>query len=253
MSQVQANATTTAPLAGQSQPEPPEPQPTAKVASFTLVDGLFCFFMGVVFCLVFWLGIFTREEALKTEATKQNGEALAAWLKAASDARFKPGYVYTACAGGSDTAAPAEPPAPALTVPAVAATAPASAAADQGTHAVTEVVPLPAPAPAQTAKVVAKPTWGACLDELLAKTELKQLRNPFMGQMPKFVTECSSSDRSVVGAIDLDKITPTPPGSAVPTVKSDLVRADAISEKIKIAITVCDKGGYPIKIEEIDF
>lgn len=214
MSQDQANAAMTAPLAGQGQPEPPEPQPAAQTASFTFVDGLFCLFMVVVFCLVCWLGVFTRAEALKTEATKQNGEALAAWLKAASDPRFKPGYVYAACAGVSESAAPAEAAAPAL---------------------------------------AAKPTWGACVDELLTKTELKNMRNPFLGQMPKFVTECSSSDRSAIGAIHLDKIIATPAGSAVATVKSDLVRTDAISEKIKIAITVCDKGGYPIKIDEIDF
>ena len=214
MSQDQANAAMTAPLAGQGQPEPPEPQPAAQTASFTLVDGLFCLFMVVVFCLVCWLGVFTREEALKTEATKRNGEALAAWLKAASDARFKPGYVYAACAGVSESAAPAEAAAPAL---------------------------------------AAKPTWGACVDELLTKTELKNMRNPFLGQMPKFVTECSASDRSVIGAIRLDKIIATPAGSAVATVKSELVRTDAIAEKIKIAITVCDKGSYPIKIDEIDF
>ena len=214
MSQDQANAAMTAPLAGQGQPEPPEPQPAAQVASFTFVDGLFCLFMVVVFCLVCWLGVFTREEALKTEATKRNGEALAAWLKAASDARFKPGYVYAACAGVSESAAPAEAAAPAL---------------------------------------AAKSTWGACVDELLTKTELKNMRNPFLGQMPKFVTECSASDRSVIGAIRLDKIIATPAGSAVATVKSELVRTDAIAEKIKIAVTVCDKGGYPIKIDEIDF
>ena len=214
MSQDQANAAMTAPLAGQGQPEPPEPQPAAQVASFTFVDGLFCLFMVVVFCLVCWLGVFTREEALKTEATKRNGEALAAWLKAASDARFKPGYVYAACAGVGDSAAPAEAAAPAL---------------------------------------AAKPTWGACVDELLTKTELKNMRNPFLGQMPKFVTECTASDRSVIGAIRLDKIIATPAGSAVATVKSELVRTDAIAEKIKIAVTVCDKGGYPIKIDEIDF
>ena len=214
MSQDQANAAMTAPLAGQGQPEPPEPQPAAQTASFTFVDGLFCLFMVVVFCLVCWLGVFTREEALKTEATKRNGEALAAWLKAASDARFKPGYVYAACAGVSESAAPAEAAAPAL---------------------------------------AAKSTWGACVDELLTKTELKNMRNPFLGQMPKFVTECSASDRSVIGAIRLDKIIATPAGSAVATVKSELVRTDAIAEKIKIAVTVCDKGGYPIKIDEIDF
>ena len=238
MSQDQANAITTAPLAGQGQPEPPEPQPAAQAASFTFTDGMFCLFMVVVFCLVFWLGVFTREEALKTEATKRNGEALAAWLKTASDARFKPGYVYAACAGLSESAAPAEAAAPAP----VAAAEPAAAAASEAV-----------PAPTQAVKVVAKSTWGACLDELLTKTELKNMRNPFLGQTPKFVTECSASDRSVVGAIDLDKIIATPVGSAVATVKSDLVRTDAISDKIKIAVTICDRGGYPIKIEEIDF
>ncbi len=214
MSQDQANAAMTAPLAGQGQPEPPEPQPAPQTASFTLTDALFCLFMVVVFCLVCWLGVFARAEALKTEATKQNGEALAAWLKAASDARFKPGYVYAACASVGEGAAPAEDAAPAL---------------------------------------AAKPTWGACLDELLTKTELKNMRNPFVGQAPKFVTECKASDRSVAGGIDLDKITATPAGSAVATVKSDLVRTDAIAEKIKIVVTVCDKSGDSIKIEEIDF
>lgn len=204
----------TAPLAGQGQPEPPEPQPAPQTASFTLTDALFCLFMVVVFCLVCWLGVFARAEALKTEATKQNGEALAAWLKAASDARFKPGYVYAACASVGEGAAPAEDAAPAL---------------------------------------AAKSTWGACLDELLTKTELKNMRNPFVGQAPKFVTECKASDRSVAGGIDLDKITATPAGSAVATVKSDLVRTDAIAEKIKIVVTVCDKSGDSIKIEEIDF
>ena len=136
MSQDQANAAMTAPLAGQGQPEPPEPQPAAQTASFTFVDGLFCLFMVVVFCLVCWLGVFTREEALKTEATKRNGEALAAWLKAASDARFKTGYVYAACAGVSESAAPAEAAAPAL---------------------------------------AAKSTWGACVDELLTHSWVRCL------------------------------------------------------------------------------
>jgi hypothetical protein len=249
MSQDQAQAAMTAPLAGQGQPEPPEPQPAAQTASFTFTDGMFCLFMVVVFCLVFWLGVFTREEALKTEATKRNGEALAAWLKTASDARFKPGYVYAACAGVSEGEAPAETAATASPAVALAAAVPASSPAGQGNNAASEAVP----APTQAVKVVAKSTWGACLDELLAKTELKNMRNPFLGQTPKFVTECSASDRSVVGAIDLDKIIATPVGSAVATVKSDLVRTDAISDKIKIAVTICDRGGYPIKIEEIDF
>ena len=231
MSQAPAAASAAPPLAGS--PQPGDPQHQAQGPSFTIADGFFCLFMVFMFGAVCWLGIFTRGEALKTESTKQNGEALVAWLKAASEDRFKPGYQYSACAGQS----------PGETGPSAQAQLP-SVSADAASAA-TASSPPPVPA--------AKATWGGCLEELMTKTELKNLRNPFIGGVPKFVTECSRSDRSLVGAIDLDKIIPTPVGSAVATVKSDLVNGDSISEKIKIAVTVCDRGAYPIKIDEIDF
>ena len=231
MSQAPAAASAAPPLAGS--PQPGDPQNQAQGPSFTIADGFFCLFMAILLVLVCWMGFFTRSEALKTESTKQNGEALVAWLKAASEDRFKPGYQYSACAGQS----------PGETGPSAQAQLP-SVSADAASAA-TASSPPPVPA--------AKATWGGCLEELMAKTELKNLRNPFIGGVPKFVTECSRSDRSLVGAIDLDKIIATPVGSAVATVKSDLVNGDSISEKIKIAVTVCDKGAYPIKIDEIDF
>ena len=231
MSQVPAAASAAPPLAGP--PQPGDPQHQAQGPSFTIADGFFCLFMVFMFGAVCWLGLFTRGEALKTESAKHNGEAWVAWLKAASEDRFKPGYQYSACAGQRPDEAG----------PSVQAQLP-SASADAASAA-TASSPPPAP--------VAKATWGGCLEELMTKTELKNLRNPFIGGVPKFVTECSPADRSVVGAIDLEKIIPTPVGSAVPTVKSDLVKGDSISEKIKIAVTVCDKGAYPIKIDEIDF
>ena len=231
MSQAPAAASAAPPLAGS--PQPGDPQHQAQGPSFTIADGFFCLFMVFMFGAVCWLGLFTRGEALKTESTKQNGEAWVAWLKAASEDRFKPGYQYSACAGLSPDEA--GPGAQAL-VPSASADAASAATASS-----------PPPAPA------AKATWGGCLEELMAKSELKNLRNPFIGGVPKFVTECSPADRSVVGAIDLDKIIPTPVGSAVATVKSDLVNGDLISEKIKIAVTVCDRSADSIKIDEIDF
>ena len=231
MSQAPAAASAAPPLAGS--PQPGDPQHQAQGPSFTIADGFFCLFMVFMFGAVCWLGLFTRGEALKTESAKQNGEAWVAWLKAASEDRFKPGYQYSACAGQS----------PGETGPSVQAQLP-SASADAASAA-TASSPPPAPA--------AKATWGGCLEELMAKSELKNLRNPFIGGVPKFVTECSPADRSVVGAMDLDKIIATPVGSAVATVKSDLVNGDLISEKIKIVVTVCDRSADSIKIDEIDF
>ena len=231
MSQAPAAASAAPPLAGS--PQPGDPQHQAQGPSFTIADGFFCLFMVFMFGAVCWLGLFTRGEALKTESAKQNGEAWVAWLKAASEDRFKPGYQYSACAGQS----------PGETGPSVQAQLP-SASADAASAA-TASSPPPAPA--------AKATWGGCLEELMAKSELKNLRNPFIGGVPKFVSECSPADRSLVGAIDLDKIIPTPVGSAVATVKSDLVNGDLISEKIKIVVTVCDRSADSIKIDEIDF
>ena len=231
MSQAPAAASAVPPLSGSPQPGDPQQQPQGP--SFTIADGFFCLFMVFMFGAVCWLGLFTRGEALKTESTKQNGEAWVAWLKAASEDRFKPGYQYSACAGQSpDEAGPS-------------AQAQLPSASADAASAATASSPPPVAA--------AKATWGGCLEELMTKTELKNLRNPFIGGVPKFVTACSPADRSVVGAIDLEKIIPTPVGSAVPTVKSDLVKGDSISEKIKIAVIVCDKGAYPIKIDEIDF
>ena len=231
MSQAPAAASAAPPLAGS--PQPGDPQHQAQGPSFTIADGFFCLFMAILLGLVCWLGVFTRGEALKTESTKQNGEAWVAWLKAASEDRFKPGYQYSACAGQS----------PGEAGPGTQALVP-SATADAASAA-TASSPPPVPA--------AKATWGGCLEEIMAKSELKNLRNPFIGGVPKFVTECSPADRSVVGAIDLDKIIATPVGSALPTVKSDLVNGDSISEKIKIVVTVCDRSADSIKIAEIDF
>ena len=231
MSQVPAAASAAPPLAGS--PQPGDPQHQAQGPSFTIADGFFCLFMVFMFGAVCWLGLFTRGEALKTESAKQNGEAWVAWLKAASEDRFKPGYQYSACAGQSpDEAGPGTQ----VLVPSASADAASAATASS-----------PPPVPA------AKATWGGCLEEIMAKSELKNLRNPFIGGVPKFVTECSPADRSVVGAIDLDKIIATPVGSAVPTVKSDLIKGDSISEKIKIVVTVCDRSADSIKIAEIDF
>ena len=96
-------------------------------------------------------------------------------------------------------------------------------------------------------------TWGACLAHLMAETELKDLRNPFFGELPQLAPQCAPSDRQIMGAIVLEDLMPTPPGSPVPFVVTPLVESDPIDYKMQIRITVCDKGGYPIKITELEF
>jgi hypothetical protein len=96
-------------------------------------------------------------------------------------------------------------------------------------------------------------TWGACLAYLMAETELKDLRNSFFNELPKLVPQCAPSDRQIMGAIVLEDLMATPPGSPVPFVVTPLVESDPIDYKMQVRITVCDKGGYPVKITELEF
>lgn len=100
---------------------------------------------------------------------------------------------------------------------------------------------------------LAEGTWGACVKYLLSETELKDLVNPFTGNAPPFVAGCNPSDRSLVGGLLLEDLAPTPPGSPVPFVASQLVDEDPIDKKIQVRITICDKGSDAIKIGEVEF
>jgi hypothetical protein len=56
-----------------------------------------------------------------------------------------------------------------------------------------------------------------------------------------------------MGAIVLENLVATPAGSAIPFVISPLTDATAIDTKLLLRMSVCDKGGYVIKISEFDF
>ncbi len=96
--------------------------------------------------------------------------------------------------------------------------------------------------------------WGDCFNEIMESVkELNGLKNAFTGEPVAFIAKCDPKDRGTVGSIVLEKIVPTPPGSAVPAVASQLVEVDAIDTKLALKLTVCDKGGYPIKVDEFEF
>jgi hypothetical protein len=96
--------------------------------------------------------------------------------------------------------------------------------------------------------------WGECFKELTEKVApLSNLTNPFLNVPVHFVAKCDPKDRSTVGGIFLEKLMATPLGSAVPVVASQLVDIDPIDTKLSLKLTVCDKGGYPVKVDEFEF
>ncbi len=107
--------------------------------------------------------------------------------------------------------------------------------------------------PPADAKADTPGTWGVCLAHILANTELKDQVNAFFNKAPHFVAACDPKDRTLMGAILLEDLMPTPPGSATPFVASQLLETDSIDYKMQLRLSVCDKGGYAIKVAEFEF
>jgi hypothetical protein len=96
-------------------------------------------------------------------------------------------------------------------------------------------------------------TWGKCLQALSKQpSSLPILINPFSNSPLEPVAKCNE-DYHLAGFIMLEKLTPTPDGSPVPFTASPLIESDQIDQKMKIRVTVCDRGAYPILIDEVDF
>lgn len=97
-------------------------------------------------------------------------------------------------------------------------------------------------------------TWGEChLWVTGPDGPLRDQINPFDQQPIKLAPKCDFQDRTLVGALVLEKLMPTAPGSAVPFVMTPLVSADPINAAVMVRVTVCDKGAGPIKIGEVEF
>ena len=97
-------------------------------------------------------------------------------------------------------------------------------------------------------------TWGGCYQALVAPgAPLDGLQNPFTNTPQKLTAVCDSKDRSLRGALVMDKLEATPPGSAVPLVSSQLGEDEPILKKLQIKISVCDKFSSPILVGEFQF
>ena len=205
----------------------------------TLADWLFIFLVLGAIYVVVDLGHDAYIEGMKTETTKKNGEEFAAWMTEAGTQRFNADFEHAACMGG-------KPPAPAKAETAPAANPPASGEEAQGAAAA-DTVATEAPA-----EPVAG-TWGACFKYMMTQTAFKDMINPFTEEAPQFVPACVPSDNSLPGMFVIEKLVPTPPGSAVPMINSQLIDTDPIDQKVQVRVSVCDKGSYAIKIAEFEF
>ena len=194
-------------------------QPTPPVSTQpTATDWLFLLSCAVALAVVAWFGKMNYTEANKTETAKRNGEAVVSWMQEATAGRFEADFGVAACAG---TAPPPDGAAP---------------AADKSA----------------TAK--APNTWGGCLEAILMQSNMKALDNPFRdGIALDFAPACNPDDHSLAGNIVIEKITSTPPGSAIPTIISPITPDVVIDQKIQVRVSVCDKGAYAVKVAEFEF
>jgi hypothetical protein len=182
------------------------------------MDWLFLLSCAAALALVAWFGKMNYTEANKTETAKRNGEAVVTWMQEATAGRFEADFGVAACAG---TAPPADS---------------AAAATDK------------------TATAKAPNIWGGCLNAILVQTSMKTLDNPFReGIALDFAPACNPDDRSLAGNIVIEKITTTPPGSAIPTIISPITPDVVIDQKIQVRLSVCDKGAYAVKVAEFEF
>ena len=199
----------------------------------TLPDMFFMAFLVFAVVGVGWVGYLSFKAGMKTETTKRNGEAWAKWMTDAGVARHKEGFLPGECAAGVFPLGAVVPSA------APAASAPEASPEKSDTLATTATGPR---------------TWGDC-QAALSKPEspLGDVRNPFLDKPLELIEKCDRSNRSVAGSMVLEKLTPTPPGSAVPHTPSQLMPADPIDQKLQLRVTMCDSGGYPIRIAEVEF
>jgi hypothetical protein len=219
-----------------------------QVKVLTLPDLVFMVFLLFFMVCVAWVGRLAYQEGMHNEGTKRNGELWAKWFAQAAQDRGKAGYEPASC---SVSALPVVTP-----VATQAAPVNPNPSAEPSIEAQLPVKSeaLTPTAPSTPLLVPTPRTWGPCLKALTTQGgPLANLVNPFNSKPIALVAKCDMTDRLLTGSLVLEKIQPTPPGSAIPTVNSPLTESDPIDQKMQIRITVCDKGAYPIRIAELEF
>jgi hypothetical protein len=97
-------------------------------------------------------------------------------------------------------------------------------------------------------------TWADCLPELIGLAgPLADMHNPFTQQPLVFAAKCDPTNKSLAGALVIEKLVPTAPGSAVSFYPSPLADRDVIDQKMQLRVTACDQGAYPSQATEVAF
>jgi hypothetical protein len=232
--------------------------------TFFFSDFLFLCSLVLVIVGTAYVGVLSYEEGMKTEISKENGEAFANWFSQASAKRMDTDFEVPACGGPNTIMPPPKKEESEPLNPDKALAEGESEVTDDKSSTVAQAPVAPAPAteapsenakpetpaaPASTAK-----NWGGCLKALTAENgPLVKLYNPFTNGPLTFANKCDPSDINLAGAMVLNKISPTPPGSPTPTFLEDLQESDSIEQKLQISVTICDKGSYPIHVADIEF
>jgi hypothetical protein len=229
--------------------------------TFFFSDFLFLCSIVLVIVGTAYVGVLSYEEGMKTEISKENGEAFAGWLSQASANRMDSDFALTACGGPNTVAtAPKAEEAPALNPEKTLAEGESEVASDKTSTA--SSAPNSADTPSESTKsesantqaASAAKTWGGCLKALTSDNgPFVKLYNPFTEGPLTFANKCDPNDINLAGALVFNKISPTPPGSPTPTFLEDLQESDSIEQKLQISVTICDKGSYPIHVADLEF
>lgn len=97
-------------------------------------------------------------------------------------------------------------------------------------------------------------TWADCLPLLIGFAgPLANSHNPFTQQPLVFAAKCDPSNKSLAGALVIERLMPAAPGSVVPFYPLPLTDRDATDQKMQLRVTACDQGAYPGRAIEVSF
>lgn len=97
------------------------------------------------------------------------------------------------------------------------------------------------------------PVWSDCRAAILAQPPFNTMQNSFNGGPLIFAEQCASGEDHLRGALVLAKVVTLPEGSAYPTAISALTDTDQLARKLSIRVSICDRHGRTIFVDETPF
>jgi len=94
--------------------------------------------------------------------------------------------------------------------------------------------------------------WQACFAHMQTLPALAELTNPYSGDKLTAIEACVAGDLNTSGSLVFKRVDSNPPGSATPTNVVNLTPDTTLDVASVIQVKVCDRGGYPISIGEIE-